>query len=67
MTRALPFTEASLRRAITAARKAGLHVTGIRPDGTLIVIDGDNSTNEIVRLAPDGQPTAASKWEDVQA
>ncbi len=37
MTRALPFTQAGLRRAIEAARKAGLRVTGIRPDGTLIV------------------------------
>jgi hypothetical protein len=43
MTRAVPFTQAILRRAIEAARKAGLRVTGIRPDGTLIVgetIDG---------------------------
>jgi hypothetical protein len=39
MTRALPFTQAGLRRAIEAARKAGLRVTGIRPDGTLIVVE----------------------------
>jgi hypothetical protein len=39
MTRAIPFTKARLRRAIEAAREAGLHVTGIRPDGTLIVDD----------------------------
>jgi hypothetical protein len=37
MTRAIPFTQASLRRAIKAARDSGLRVTGIRPDGTLIV------------------------------
>lgn len=41
MTRALPFTKSSLRRAIEAARAAGLQVTGIRPDGTLIVHDGE--------------------------
>jgi len=67
MTRALPFTEASLRRAIAAARKSGLRVTGIRPDGTLIVIDGDNLQDEVVGLAPDWQPKSASKWEDVEA
>lgn len=39
MTRALPFTQASLRRAIEAARKSGLRVTGIRPDGTLVVVE----------------------------
>lgn len=39
MTRAVPFTQASLRRAIEAARKSGLRVTGIRQDGTLIVDD----------------------------
>jgi hypothetical protein len=42
MTRALPFTQASLRRAIEAARKSGLRVTGIRPDGTLILEEGNN-------------------------
>jgi len=39
MTRAIPFTQATLRRAIAAARKAGLRVVGIRPDGTVIVED----------------------------
>ena len=67
MTRALPFTEASLRRAIAAARKSGLRVTGIRSDGTLTVIDGDNLQDEVVGLAADWQPTSASKWEDVEA
>jgi hypothetical protein len=43
VTRAIAFTQASLRRAIEAARKAGLRVTGIRPDGTLLVEDRDNS------------------------
>ena len=39
MTRVIRFTKASLRRAIEAARKAGLRVTGIKPNGTLIVDD----------------------------
>jgi hypothetical protein len=37
MTRVVPFTQASVRRAIAAAQKAGLEVTGIRPDGTILV------------------------------
>jgi hypothetical protein len=37
MTRAVPFTQASVRRAIAAAQKAGLQVTAIRPDGTILV------------------------------
>jgi hypothetical protein len=42
MTRPVPFTQASVRRAIEAARKAGLRVTAIRPDGTVIVDREDN-------------------------
>ncbi len=63
LTRALPFTEHSLRRAITAARKAGLRVTGIRPDGTVIV-------HEAADLVVEPEPTeqdVPSRWEDVQA
>jgi len=42
MTKAVSFTQASVRRAIEAAHKAGLRVTAIRPDGTLIVDEKDN-------------------------
>jgi hypothetical protein len=61
MTRSLPFTQASLRRAIEAARKAGLSVTGIRPDGTLIVHEGMHAIADVVAVSE------ASKWEDVKA
>jgi hypothetical protein len=46
MTRPIPFTKARLRRAIQAAREAGLRVTGIRPDGTLIVDDSPQTHPE---------------------
>ena len=66
MTRALPFTQAGLRRAIAAARKEGLRVRGIRPDGTLIVDDGDDGRlPEIV--AHDTDVAEPSKWSDVEA
>jgi hypothetical protein len=67
MTTRLPFTQASLRRAIEAAHKAGLRVTAIRPDGTLIVDDGDNRSDGVVSLAANGQALVASRWEDVEA
>src|SRR4051794_25083513 len=37
MTRAIPFTAASLARAIKGVERAGRFVIGVRPDGTLIV------------------------------
>jgi len=67
MTKRLPFTQASLRRAITAARKEGLRVAGIRFDGTLLVNDGDNRFSDIARLAPEAEATEPSKWTDVEA
>ena len=43
MTRAIRFTQASLRRAIEAAREPGLRVRGIPPDGTLLLEERDQS------------------------
>jgi len=37
VTKALPFTEQSLIRAMRAVRKFGKHVVGIKPDGTLLI------------------------------
>jgi hypothetical protein len=36
MTRALPFSKASIKRRCDAAREAGLFVTAITPDGTVL-------------------------------
>jgi hypothetical protein len=57
MTRAIPFTQASLRRAIKAARDAGLHVTGIRQDGTLII-------GEMIE-SPEKQPEALEHEREI--
>lgn len=46
MTKALPFTEASLARAIKGVTRAGLTVTGVKPDGTLIVSDAPSQAPE---------------------
>jgi hypothetical protein len=64
MTRALPFTEHSLCRAIVGARKAGLRVTGIRADGMLVV---QENTDPVVELAAQVQPDSSSIWADVGA
>lgn len=66
MTARLPFTQAGLVRAISAAKKAGLCVRGIKPDGTIVVDNADGG----VALAPesiDPSPDDLSKWEDVEA
>lgn len=68
MTKALPFTKAGLKRAIGAARDAGLRVKGIAPDGTLVVHDGENAPDMVPSAGADGQTVPPStKWEDVQA
>jgi hypothetical protein len=67
MTRALPFTQAGLQRAIRAARNTGLRVIGIRPDGTLIVNDGDNPAPEVAQVKSEVDTATLSRWGDVQA
>jgi hypothetical protein len=52
MTRAIPFTKAQIKRAIDAARQAGLRVTGIAPDGTLLLEERDPHTED----HRDGEP-----------
>ena len=62
MTKALPFTAASLARAIKGVEKAGRFVIGVKPDGTLIIADKPFDTASLVPA--DGQNEMASKWED---
>lgn len=61
MTKPLPFTQASIRRRIAAARAEGLRVTGIAPDGTVLVDDGENLGPRVAAPA-----TAPSKWQDAE-
>lgn len=58
MTSRLPFTQLAVRRAIAAAQKEGLRVTGIKPDGTVLVDDGDGEQPYVAAPA-----SAPSKWE----
>jgi hypothetical protein len=65
MTRALPFTAASLARAIKGVELAGRFVVGVRWDGTLIVGDKPIETASFVPSLAQDEP--ASKWEDQRA
>lgn len=65
MTRTLPFTEASLARAIKGVERAGRFVIGVKADGTLIV--GDKPIDSASMIPTDGQNEPASKWEDQRA
>jgi hypothetical protein len=62
MTRPLPFTEASIARAIRGVERAGRHVLGVRPDGTLIV--GNNPVDASSMVPAEAHNVPASKWED---
>jgi hypothetical protein len=63
MTKPLPFTEASLARAVRGVERAGLFVVGVKSDGTLLV--SHNKPLDAVSLMPEmKQDVPASKWED---
>jgi hypothetical protein len=62
MTKALPFTAASLARAIKGVEAAGRFVVGVRADGTLII--GDRPLETASFVPPNAQNEPASKWED---
>jgi hypothetical protein len=58
MTKPVSFTQASLTRAINSARKAGLHVTGITADGTVLVSDTPVDPKVFRIQAADSSPYA---------
>jgi hypothetical protein len=59
MTKALPFTEHSLARAIRGVERAGRFVVGVRPDGTIIV--GDKPVDVTSLVPVPAQDTPAPK------
>jgi hypothetical protein len=63
MTKPALCTEAHIRRLIKAARREGLHIIGIKPDGSILVRDDD------APLAPglDNARAQVAKWADVEA
>jgi hypothetical protein len=62
MSKALPFTEASLARAIKGVEKAGRFVIGVRTDGTLIVGDKPIDSASLVPQEPQLSPPPARRF-----
>jgi hypothetical protein len=60
MTRQNPYTQRQIERAIRAAMAAGLAVTGVRPDGTVLTEKPDNWAGAPARpLTPQPKPRDA--------
>jgi hypothetical protein len=55
--------------SFAAAKKAGLRILGIRPDGTVIVYDGKRPIEEALRsaLGCEAEAPARSPWDEVSA
>jgi hypothetical protein len=67
VTAKAPASQASIRRAISAARKEGLHVLAIRPDGTVVVGKQPIETADIIPTAPATEDEAERAfWEKVK-
>jgi hypothetical protein len=64
MTKRLPFSEATVRRAIVAVQKAGLSVAAVRiePNGAVTIFQ-----NGIEPPSPSDETPSNSKWLDVEA
>lgn len=60
MTRAIAYTQASVRRRIEAARKAGLCVTGIAADGTVLTVENAASAVSMTPSTPQNDPYVAA-------
>ena len=62
MSRALPFTKASIRRAVKGVESAGMQVRRVtlNPDGSITIegVDG-------VHPAVDKETALATSWDDV--
>lgn len=62
MTRVIPFTAASLARAIKGVERAGRFVIGVRPDGTLIVGEKPVETPSLVPVIEEQSPPVRRRF-----
>jgi hypothetical protein len=61
MTKRAVATQAQVRRNILAAQKVGLHIMGIKPDGTVLI------SNEPPPLLLLDEQSLHAKWKEVEA
>jgi 2-C-methyl-D-erythritol 4-phosphate cytidylyltransferase len=65
MTKRATATKAQIKRCIEAALEQGLHIAGIRPDGTIVTYDGgENPLVPIDGNEGDLAPSDVSRWAD---
>jgi hypothetical protein len=66
MTKRAKVTQAQVRRIIQAARREGLRIAGIKPDGTIVVYEGrENPLVPIDRpIAATDHANALRRWGD---
>jgi hypothetical protein len=64
MTKRARVTQAQVRRMIQAARREGLRVAGIRPDGMVIVYEGENPLVPVDRPIGATDDAGALRWGD---
>jgi hypothetical protein len=64
MSRALPFTQARIRRAVKGAESAGLRVRRVTVgrDGSIAIESGGNEVSAI----DSGETSLAASWDDLQ-
>lgn len=65
MTRAVPFTQAAIERAIKAVEKRGYKVGGVKPDGTVLVYSGDERPESLSIVPSPAQNGRDTSWDDV--
>ena len=65
MTKRATATQAQVRRMIQAARREGLRIAGIKPDGTVVTYEGKNPLVPVDHLVavPD-DVSALRRWGD---
>ncbi len=68
MTKRAAFTEAAIRRAIKSAKKEGLRIVGIKPDGTILVdATGAGIAPQQGSSQTDLPPQDSEAWGEVEA
>lgn len=65
MTRAVPFTQAAIERAIRAVEKRGYKVGGVKPDGTVLVYTGDERPEHLSIVPSPAQTDGGPRWGDL--
>lgn len=65
MTKRATVTQAQVRRMIYAARREGLRIAGIKPDGTVVTYEGENPLVPVDHpVAALDDPDALRRWGD---